>query len=353
MSSTRDLGALGLLRSAGPQDLEALVELARSTFRAAFAPMCSAAAMEKHLAATFSSEQLASELSDPAVHTLLAGAEGAWTAYATLRVHQDFDPSVRRPRSATSATAATDDDVWQLQRIYLRASAQGSGVADALLAESLRRCGRHQARSLWLAVWEHNHRALSFYRRWGFCQVGDQPYMLGDEEQRDLVLARDMSGVQLRPLAPGDHAAVHAGLIEVYRAFDAVGAGYGTGEADMQNLPSWYRKPGWSYLVAEQAGALLGGGGLAPLGAAQLATCELRKLWLHAHARGLGVGRSLVEAIMERARQLGYRRMYLETVPRMEAANQLYQRLGFERLQEPLAGGGHCKCDHYYLRTLT
>ena len=43
---------------------------------------------------------------------------------------------------------------------------------------------------VWLAVWERNHRAIAFYRKWGFVEVGNQSFLLGDDLQNDLVMQR-------------------------------------------------------------------------------------------------------------------------------------------------------------------
>jgi ribosomal protein S18 acetylase RimI-like enzyme len=42
----------------------------------------------------------------------------------------------------------------------------------------------------WLGVWEHNPRAIAFYRKWGFVEVGEHTFPVGDDPQRDLVLCR-------------------------------------------------------------------------------------------------------------------------------------------------------------------
>jgi ribosomal protein S18 acetylase RimI-like enzyme len=46
---------------------------------------------------------------------------------------------------------------------------------------------------IWLGVWEHNPRAIGFYRKWGFRQVGAQRFQLGAELQTDLVMARQVA----------------------------------------------------------------------------------------------------------------------------------------------------------------
>lgn len=58
-------------------------------------------------------------------------------------------------------------------------------------------------------------------------------------------------------------------------------------------------------------------------------TCEMNRMFVHASARGQGVGKALVVEIVETARSLGYRRMLLAAGPRHTEAVALYQSLGF------------------------
>lgn len=78
----------------------------------------------------------------------------------------------------------------------------------------------------------------------------------------------------------------------------------------------------------------------APVGAVTLQrltadTAEMNRLFVHAAARGRGVGRALVERLIERARELGYRRLVLSTVRRFVAAVTLYRSLGFVEATRP------------------
>ena len=104
---------------------------------------------------------------------------------------------------------------------------------------------------------------------------------------------------------------------------------------ELATLPGAYAAPGGALLLAPGAGCV----GIRPLGEA---TCEMKRLYVRPSARGSGLGRALAEAAVVEARELGHARMRLDTVPGMETAQALYERLGFREIApyrpNPVAG---------------
>src|ERR1700726_1307499 len=80
-------------------------------------------------------------------------------------------------------------------------------------------------------------------------------------------------------------------------------------------------------LLAEQAGTFIGCGGVRRFSEAE---CEMKRLYVVPANRRGGVGRTIAEALIEQARQLGYQAMLLDTLPSMIRAQELYALLGFE-----------------------
>jgi GNAT superfamily N-acetyltransferase len=118
------------------------------------------------------------------------------------------------------------------------------------------------------------------------------------------------------------HASDRA-LIDSY--FD--GAAY---EAELRALPSPYAPPGGALLVAEAKGKVIGCIALKALGGG---ACEMKRLFVDRSAHGTGAGKALAQAIVERARHLGYTRMLLDTGPKQIEAQTLYRKLGFREVE--------------------
>jgi ribosomal protein S18 acetylase RimI-like enzyme len=99
-------------------------------------------------------------------------------------------------------------------------------------------------------------------------------------------------------------------------------------EEELANLPGDYVSPAGCFLLAvykEQ-----------PVGCVALRKlsddiCEMKRLYVREQFRGLGIGRALVEAIIDKARKIGYNYMRLDTVPSMEVASALYVSVGFKK----------------------
>jgi len=165
------------IRRARADDAAALAALAERTFRATFAPHNSDANMERHCARTYGAAIQGAEIADAARTTIVADHGGALVGYAQLR-HASRTACVAAQRPA------------EIQRIYVDAPWQGRGVAQALMDAMLAHARERGADRVWLGVWEHNPRARRFYAKLGFDLAGDHAFVLGDEVQRDLVLAR-------------------------------------------------------------------------------------------------------------------------------------------------------------------
>ncbi|HSM11304.1 MAG TPA: GNAT family N-acetyltransferase [Lysobacter sp.] len=156
----------------------------------------------------------------------------------------------------------------------------------------------------------------------------------------------------IRPIAPGDDAAMAAVIRAVMPEFGAGGAGFAINDPEVDWMHRAYSAPRSAYFVVELGGAVIGGGGVAQLEGGDADTCELRKMYFLPAGRGLGAGAALMARCLDAARAFGYRRCYLETLHGMDAAMKLYERSGFHRIDAAMGNTGHGGCNTFYLREL-
>jgi ribosomal protein S18 acetylase RimI-like enzyme len=173
------------LRPGTLDDAAALAGFAQRVFRATYGPHNRAEDMDAYCSAAYAIDQQRSELLDPTYDTALAIAHGEIAGYAQLCVAPP-PPCVIGPAPI------------ELKRFYVDPRWHGAGVAHALLVHAIEVAGQRGAQTLHLSVWQHNHRAIAFYRKHGFAEVGSAPFQLGADLQLDPVL--------MMPLTRGDRA---------------------------------------------------------------------------------------------------------------------------------------------------
>jgi len=167
------------IRVATAEDAERVSELAARTFRETFAADNTAEDMAAYLAATFTPERQRSELEDPGQRVFLLEIDGVAVGYAQLT-------------RSTPDAAVTDKSPIELARFYVDGAWHGRGYAQQLMCAVVDEAVRIGARTLWLGVWERNPRAIAFYRKHGFVDVGAHPFVLGHDVQTDRIMQRPL-----------------------------------------------------------------------------------------------------------------------------------------------------------------
>jgi len=170
-----------LIRRGTPADAPALAVFAPRTFAEAFGPDNRPEDLRAHLEASFGVEQQLRELCDPRLVTLLAHQGDALLGFAQVRP------------IAPPAGLHLEHPV-ELQRFYVDRPAHGTGVAQLLMRAAREAAVQFGGRHLWLGVWERNARAIAFYAKAGFVDVGSKDFFVGSDRQTDRVLVARLEG---------------------------------------------------------------------------------------------------------------------------------------------------------------
>ncbi|MFV8326755.1 GNAT family N-acetyltransferase [Flavobacterium sp. ZS1P14] len=113
-----------------------------------------------------------------------------------------------------------------------------------------------------------------------------------------------------------------------------------------------YNKPKSVYYVVEKEGEIIGSAGVAPLENETETICELQKMYFLPETRGLGIGSKMMAMCLQSAKDFGFEKCYLETMPFMHDAQKLYQKTGFEYICSPMGSTGHTSCPVWMLKEL-
>jgi diamine N-acetyltransferase len=154
-----------------------LAELGERTFRDTFAADNTEADMAAYLSGAFGVEIQRRELADPASSFLVATVDGVPAGYAQLR-------------TGNAPAGVSGENVIEIGRFYSDKPWIGAGVGPALMQACIDAAVSLGHDVIWLDVWERNPRAIAFYQKWGFSVVGEKDFVLGEDVQHDLILAR-------------------------------------------------------------------------------------------------------------------------------------------------------------------
>ena len=161
-----------------------------------------------------------------------------------------------------------------------------------------------------------------------------------------------MPGVKLRTIQKEDNVQLAQIIRDTLTEFKANKPGTVYYDETTDQLFELFQKPGSIYYVALMDDELVGGGGIYPSDGLPNGTCELVKMYLLPEARGIGLGKRIIEECLAFAKEKGYSQVYIESMPELENALKVYEKFGFKYISAPLGNTGHHGCEKWMLRSL-
>ena len=161
-----------------------------------------------------------------------------------------------------------------------------------------------------------------------------------------------MNAIIIREIQKADNVAIAKVIRDVLIEHNVPKVGTAYADPSLDFMFENYSKEKSAYFVVENNGKIIGGAGIASLENGPEEICELQKMYFLSEARGLGLGAKLMEICLQKAREFAFENCYLETMPYMTNAQNLYKKSGFEYLEKPLGNTGHNACPVWMLKKL-
>ncbi len=152
-------------------ELSLLQEISKNTFEETFADFNTKEDMTHYFEHNLSLDQLALELQAPGSSFYFIYVEEELSGYMKLNISETFE----------------------IERIYILKKFQGIGVGKTLMKFAFDQSKSLSFNSLWLGVWEHNTKAISFYKSLGFISYGEHDFLLGSDLQRDILMRLELN----------------------------------------------------------------------------------------------------------------------------------------------------------------
>lgn len=155
-----------------------LIELqviGKTTFHETFAETNSESDLAKYLDESFDMNKLTTELNNSESFFFLAKLDEKVIGYLKLNI-------------GSAQTESIIDNALEIERIYVLKEFHGKRVGSLLYNKAKEFALEKNLKQIWLGVWEHNQRAISFYKKQGFKEFSKHIFKLGDDEQTDIIM---------------------------------------------------------------------------------------------------------------------------------------------------------------------
>ncbi len=167
------------IRNCIQNDLSALRDLSIRTYHKTFAHLNTAEDMQTYLDEAFAEDKLCRELADKNCGFYFLYYEDNLAGYLKLN-------------EAPSQTDINDKASLEIERIYVSDEFQGMGLGRFLMEQAVKKAVERNKKYVWLGVWEKNEKAIAFYRKNGFYEIGTHDFVMGEDVQTDYLMRKDL-----------------------------------------------------------------------------------------------------------------------------------------------------------------
>lgn len=168
------------IREVKKSDLKLLQEIGRQTFKETFEHENTESDMEEYLRTSFHDDKLISELTNPGSKFYFATISEKVIAYLKINTGQ-------------AQTEKVFTNGLEIERIYVLSEYQGKKVGQLLYNKAIEIAKSGNYDIVWLGVWEHNQKALNFYKKNGFEPFDQHIFKLGEDEQIDILMKLELN----------------------------------------------------------------------------------------------------------------------------------------------------------------
>lgn len=169
----------GRIQICNKEDLAELQSISIETFCDTFARDNDSEDLKKYLEEAYNLEKLKKEMDNPESRFHFIYQQEMLAGYLKLN-------------TGRTQTEMANQNGLEVERIYIRKAFKRGGLGRQLLEFAFERAQEEKREQIWLGVWEYNEAALSFYRKFGFKQVGAHAFYVGTDLQTDLIMSKQL-----------------------------------------------------------------------------------------------------------------------------------------------------------------
>lgn len=162
----------------------------------------------------------------------------------------------------------------------------------------------------------------------------------------------NLNSFKIREIQLEDNPKIAQAIRDILIEFGVPKVGTAYADTILDTLYEAYQFKKAMYYVIEKDRKIYGGAGIKQLDNYTGNVCELQKMYFSPQARGIGLGSEMMKICLQKAKEFGFEKCYLETLPYMESARKLYRKVGFKDLDAPMGDTGHYSCNLWMLKKL-